>query len=94
MLPPFSLSSLNKRDLFTQKLKSGKLLKNAFPDYTGGNGYGENLSFVRQKIYEITRPDSAPADEDQRAVSFSMDLLLNAVISRGGGTNNERKIVD
>jgi len=41
---------LNKADLLAQKLKAGKSITSAWPDYTGGSDFDEVVAFIRRSF--------------------------------------------
>jgi len=44
---------LNKSDIFTEKIKSGKSIKTCFPEYSGLNGVEPSLQFIADKFCDI-----------------------------------------
>jgi len=49
---------LNKDDLFREKIKAGKSIKSAFPDYSGPTEYDPSLKFMQNKFITVTDPSS------------------------------------
>eukprot|EP01128_Nolandella_sp_AFSM9_P002354 TRINITY_DN1271_c0_g1_i1.p1 TRINITY_DN1271_c0_g1~~TRINITY_DN1271_c0_g1_i1.p1 ORF type:complete len:356 (+),score=107.12 TRINITY_DN1271_c0_g1_i1:105-1172(+) len=47
---------LNKSDLFKAKLKQGKNIQVAFPDYKGANTYQDTSKFLQRKFCDVTDP--------------------------------------
>lgn len=41
---------LNKSDLFAEKIKSGKSIKVAFPDYNGNGSFEDSAKFIQNKF--------------------------------------------
>jgi len=47
---------LNKSDLFADKIKTGKTIKIAFPDYDGPTVYEDSAKFIQTKFTAVTDP--------------------------------------
>jgi len=44
---------LNKYDLFLEKMKQGKSIKSAFPEYPGGCNPEESIEYIKNKFKEV-----------------------------------------
>jgi hypothetical protein len=73
---------LNKADLLEQKLKAGKSIKTAWPDYAGSNDFGEVSSFIQKSFLEQADNGTAKPRE------------VFAYITTATDTNNVRKVFD
>jgi len=47
---------LNKSDLFAEKVKSGKSIKIAFPDYSGAGTFEDSAKFIQNKFTAVNDP--------------------------------------
>jgi len=47
---------LNKDDLFREKIKVGKSITTAFPDYKGATEYTPSLKFIQEKFMSVKDP--------------------------------------
>jgi GTPase SAR1 family protein len=47
---------LNKSDIFAEKLKGGKSIKIAYPEYTGPNSFKSSVRYIQNKFEDITDP--------------------------------------
>jgi len=47
---------LNKSDLFAEKIKAGKAIKIAFPDYNGNGSFEDSAKFVQNKFAAVNDP--------------------------------------
>jgi GTPase SAR1 family protein len=65
------LLCLNKRDLFKEKLAQGRLLKQALPEYAGGNGEDEALAAVSKAF-------TAPLEKAGKTVHVFTTCALEA----------------
>jgi GTPase SAR1 family protein len=73
---------LNKSDLLESKLKEGKNIKAAFPDYKGSNSYEEVVDYVKKAFTSVNDPATGKPRE------------VFAHVTNATNTDNVKKVFD
>jgi len=75
---------LNKSDLFAEKIKAGKSIKIAFPDYNGNGSFEDSAKFVQNKFCAVNDPLTGKPKDVYPHVTCATDtnnvrVVFNAV---------------
>lgn len=88
---------LNKEDLFKEKLKSGKSIKTAFPEYSGSDDYEPSLAYIQEKFTTVTDPVTgknkdiyahATCATDTTTVKVVFEAVKDHVLNAALGASN------
>jgi len=64
---------LNKSDLFADKVKAGKSIKIAFPDYNGAGTFEDSAKFIQQKFTAVNDPLTGKAKDIYPHITCATD---------------------